>query len=118
MGVAKSGLLTADVQAIARLKAAGTTLIKPESDVLYVSRIGTLVAARGLGVGSLMLEAAECEGRERGCSRLALEVAPESAAAVRLYQRHGLKPAGGRIASDPATGRRLEYLHMIKPIRG
>jgi ribosomal protein S18 acetylase RimI-like enzyme len=90
--------------------------MKPVDDDLYVSRIATAAAARGQGLGRLMLEAAEREARARGCRRLALEVAPESEAALRLYHSQGFERVDAREVSDPATGRGLTYLHMVKPL--
>jgi ribosomal protein S18 acetylase RimI-like enzyme len=116
LALTRSGLLGSDREATARLKSAGGTLMKPVDDDLYVSRIATAAAARGQGLGRLMLEAAEREARARGCRRLALEVAPESEAALRLYHSQGFERVDAREVSDPATGRGLTYLHMVKPL--
>ena len=61
-----------------------------------------------------MLKQAEDTARELGCPRLVLEVSPVSAAAVRLYQRAGLVEVDARRVADAATGRTLEYLHLVK----
>jgi ribosomal protein S18 acetylase RimI-like enzyme len=116
LALTKAGLLAADADATARLKVAGGALIKLDADDFYVSRIATVAAVQGQGLGRLMLGAAESEARTRGCRRLALEVAPESVAAMRLYNGQGFQQIAAHQLSDAATGRRLEYLHMVKPI--
>lgn len=114
LAITKSGLLTADSTVAPRLKLAGQTLLKLGPDDYYLSRIATAEGARGKGLGELMIRATEREARERACRRLALEVAPTSEAAVRLYQREGFQQTDARQVTDPATGRCLVYLHFVK----
>jgi ribosomal protein S18 acetylase RimI-like enzyme len=116
LALMKGGLLGADMEVTARLKLAGRTLMQLDAEDFYISRIAASAAARGRGLGRLMLGAAEGEARARGCHRLALEVAPESGAAVRLYRSQGFEQVAARQVSDAASGRRLEYLHMVKPL--
>jgi ribosomal protein S18 acetylase RimI-like enzyme len=51
--------------------------------------IATHAEARGKGVGSALLEAAEQAARRRHCQALRLEVRIDNHAAVRLYERLG-----------------------------
>ena len=46
-------------------------------------------AARGRGLGAELLEAAEAEARDRGCTALKLEVRTDNTAAIALYEKHG-----------------------------
>lgn len=59
---------------------------------LYSIAVGE--AARGRGVGEALLAAVERSARRRGCQRIRLEVRPDNAAAIRLYQRHGYRRFG------------------------
>ena len=116
LAITKSGLLTGDTAVSQRLRLAGQTLLKLGRDDFYLSRIATAEAARGKGLGELMIRATEREARERGCRRVALEVAPASEAAVRLYRREGFQQIDARQVSDSAAGRHLEYLHLAKSL--
>jgi putative acetyltransferase len=61
-----------------------------------VKRMFTIPAARGAGVGRLVLEAVIAEARLRGLERLLLEsgVGPGFVGAWTLYQRAGFRPRG------------------------
>jgi len=48
-----------------------------------------IAAARRLGVGSAMLDAAEARLRESGAEAVALEVAVNNEAAIRFYKEKG-----------------------------
>lgn len=57
-----------------------------------VARLYSLASrpeARGKGVGSALLAAAERTARQRGCTELRLEVRTDNASAIRLYERLG-----------------------------
>jgi GNAT superfamily N-acetyltransferase len=62
------------------------------------------------------MQEAEKEARERGCSRLALEVSPASTAAVQLYRRSGFEQIDSKQVIDPPTNKSLHYLHLAKPL--
>lgn len=49
---------------------------------------------RGRGLGERLLAAAEQATRARGCRALRLEVRPDNAAAISLYDRRGYRPIG------------------------
>ena len=59
------------------------------------SRIARLVSIAvapnrgGLGLGGLLLDAAEARARAMGCDRLRLEVRADNGAGIRLYDRRG-----------------------------
>jgi ribosomal protein S18 acetylase RimI-like enzyme len=114
LAMSRSGLLAGDDDATRRLRLAGQTLLKVRPDDYYISRIASAPTARGQGLGGFMLRQAEETARELGCPRLVLEVSPASAAAVRLYQGAGLIEVDARRVADEATGRALEYLHLVK----
>jgi len=116
LALRSSGLLAADAGVGGRLQLAGRTLLKVQPDDFYIARIAVAPTARGSGLGAHLLREAEREGRRRGCARLVLEVAPESEAARRLYERHGLCELAVANVVDPGTGRRLEYAHLAKSL--
>lgn len=56
--------------------------------------IASLPEARGKGVGTALIEAAESIARQRRCQTLRLEVRTDNASAIRLYERLGYHRAG------------------------
>ena len=61
----------------------------PRKDVLLVDQLAVAPSARGKGVGTLLLEAAEAKGRAMGVPKMALSVISVNAGAIRLYERMG-----------------------------
>jgi ribosomal protein S18 acetylase RimI-like enzyme len=110
----RSDFLERDPGLGARLQLAGRTLLKLLPDDLYISRVATVPAARGRGIGTRLIQEAEREARGRGCHRLVLEVSPTSTAAVQLYQRTGFEQIDSKQVVDPLTQRSLHYLHLVK----
>lgn len=55
----------------------------------HVITIDVREEARRLGVGTLLLAAAEKRLREQGCTGLFLETAVDNAPTLRFYERHG-----------------------------
>ncbi|RAP57146.1 ribosomal protein S18-alanine N-acetyltransferase [Oleiagrimonas sp. MCCC 1A03011] len=53
-------------------------------------------AARGQGIGRLLLNAVEQHAGQRGCDRVRLEVRDDNAAARALYERSGYRRHGQR----------------------
>lgn len=47
--------------------------------------------ARGHGLGAALLNAAERDARDRGCTAMQLEVRTDNAAAIALYEKHGYR---------------------------
>lgn len=72
--------------------------------------IATKLAARGKGVGSALLDAAEELAAKRGCAALRLEVRTDNDDAMRLYERLGYKRIGRytRYYGDGADAWRYE----------
>ncbi|WP_407658491.1 GNAT family N-acetyltransferase [Methylobacterium planeticum] len=54
-----------------------------------LSSIAVSPARAGLGLGGLLLDAAEADARRHGCTRLRLEVRADNGAGIRLYERRG-----------------------------
>ncbi|GJD35671.1 GNAT family N-acetyltransferase [Methylobacterium aerolatum] len=57
-----------------------------------IARLASIAVAPnrgGLGLGGLLLEAAEGTARAHGCERLRLEVRGDNGAGIRLYERRG-----------------------------
>jgi GNAT superfamily N-acetyltransferase len=54
-----------------------------------LKRMFTMPAARGRGVGSLVLTAVEESARERGCKRVILETGDKQPEAIALYVKRG-----------------------------
>lgn len=52
-------------------------------------------AHRGLGIGNQMLEAAEAQFREEGCTNVSLQLGRGNEAARKFYQRHGFSDRAG-----------------------
>lgn len=50
-------------------------------------------AARGTGIGSVLLRAATAHARGAGCKRVTLLTDADNAAAQRFYARHGFEPS-------------------------
>jgi ribosomal protein S18 acetylase RimI-like enzyme len=111
--IARSAFTVLDPDLPSRIRLAARTLLQPRDDDVYVSRIAVAPAARRRGVAAAMLEAILEEARAVGAPRCVLEVAPENAAAVALYERHGFVRAALRSVTEPRTGRALSYFHMV-----
>lgn len=61
----------------------------PSDGLLLMDGICVDAAARGCGVGSMLLERLKARGRADGCRALRLDVIDTNAAARRLYERSG-----------------------------
>ena len=82
----------------------------------YLSRLAVVEGARGEGIGSRLAADFEAEARAAGCTRLVLEVSADNERAVHFYETRGFTRLDVAGAADAATGRRLEYVHMAKPL--
>ena len=71
----------------------GTVSAVPRHGGLYVRSMAVTPAARGRGVGELLLGEVERFAREHGFARLMLSTTPFLADAIRLYQRWGFRPS-------------------------
>ena len=83
-----------------------------------IESIAVSPAARGLGVGTRLMLAAEARARDEDYQRLALDVIGINDGAIRLYERLGyriVKATSGfwvRLATDQQTVHRMQ-----KPLR-
>jgi len=112
LALRKAGVLTPELQD--RLRLAGQTLIKPNADDFYLSRIAIAPGLRGQGAGSFLMNYFEDEARTHNCARLTLEVNALDEPAVRFYCRHKFSELSRLKVNDEATGRSLEYQQMSK----
>lgn len=65
-------------------------------DEVHVLNVATALASRRRGVGRALMEAAEREGRRRGCRIATLEVRRSNDAALALYRTLGYRQVGIR----------------------
>ena len=69
----------------------GTVSAVPKGESLYVRGMGLAPAARGRGIGELLLRRVEGFASEHGFVRLFLSTTPFLSRAIRLYERHGFE---------------------------
>jgi ribosomal-protein-alanine N-acetyltransferase len=81
--------LTHDAAGQATLVGSATLERRRGSRSARLSSIAVSPARAGLGLGSLVLDAAEADARSHGCARLRLEVRADNRAGIRLYERRG-----------------------------
>ncbi|HEU4563479.1 MAG TPA: GNAT family N-acetyltransferase [Gemmatimonadaceae bacterium] len=117
MALGRSDVARGDPDLMRRIRLAGDALLKVGADELYLARIAVAPAARGRGASDWLMERVLEEGAAGGFTRCVLEVAPENAAAVALYARHGFVEIARRDVRDELTGRTLAYAHMARPLR-
>lgn len=72
---------------------------RKNSKVARLYSIASLPEARGKGVGTALVEAAELVARERQCAALRLEVRTDNHTAMRLYERMGYHRFGAALAA-------------------
>jgi len=114
MVLLKAGVLSEGLQQ--RLRLAVQTLIKPQPDDFYLSRIAIDAKRRGRGDGSFLIEHFQNEGRRLGCRRLTLEVNAIDEQAVRFYLKHNFSELNTLEVKDKDSGRSLVYQQMIKKL--
>lgn len=67
----------------------GTVSAAHQNDELYIRGMAVLPSMRGVRIGSLLLESAECYAVQNQCQRVCLSTTPFLLAAIRLYEREG-----------------------------
>ena len=71
--------------------ALGTVAAVVKGQRLYMRGMAVLPAARGLRVGTQLLEQVEQRARGEGCRRVFLSTTPFLSSAIRLYERAGFR---------------------------
>jgi len=64
-------------------------ILRRNSSTARLYSLATAAAARGRGIGSMLIKRAEQEARKQGCSVLRLEVAESNTGALALYTKLG-----------------------------
>ena len=67
------------------------SVVEKDDAVLYVRGMAVLPAARGRGIGELLLREIEVFALGNGCTRLLLSTTPFLTGAIRLYERFGFQ---------------------------
>lgn len=82
---------------------AGCSLRADDSGVLDATGMWVVPAARGRGLGELLIDAIVDWGRHRGAVRMEFAVTESNTVAIRLYRRLGFEPTGRRrrLESNP-----------------
>ena len=70
---------------------------------VYVSEVHVDACLRGQGFGTMLLDAAEAEARDRGIPALYIHTEANNTGAIRLYERFGF---------------RMERVQLRKPVKG
>ena len=76
------------------VEAYALTAFRRGSDVARLYSIAVRHAASGRGLGRVLLAACESDAAARGAAWMRLEVRPDNAAAIRLYQAMGYRQFG------------------------
>lgn len=84
--------------------ACGFLMLRLAAEEAEVLTVAVEPAARRVGVGSALVEAAAGAAAAAGAGELLLEVAADNAAALALYARAGFLPAGRRRGYYPRPG--------------
>lgn len=91
----------------------GTVGAVPKGEALYVRSMAILPAARGQGIGRLLLEQIERFAHERGDRRLFLSTTPFLIRAIRLYERFGFQQS----SDSPHDLFGIPLFTMVKTLR-
>jgi ribosomal protein S18 acetylase RimI-like enzyme len=69
----------------------GYALARPRGALFHVVHVITAPGARGRGVGHALVDALRARGHAAGFTRWMLNVKPDNASAIRLYERAGMR---------------------------
>ncbi len=95
-------LLPTTLVAEAETRPVGYAYFQIMKDTAYVRHVVTSPEARRAGVGRALLAAILERARQAGCASWCLNVKPDNAAAIGLYERYGMKRAhGSRVVTMP-----------------
>ncbi len=108
----------------------GYAFWQPIGKVARVLHVVVDSAAKGRGVGAALMREVATRARSRGCARWTLNVKPDNAAAIRLYERCGMRETGRwrsmeiawrNVARLPLTEMRVDgdgEAFLVEPPRG
>jgi ribosomal protein S18 acetylase RimI-like enzyme len=82
--------------------------------VMYVAGIAVDPAARGRGIATALIEAAERHAADHGARKLSLRVLSSNSAAIRLYERLGFGSEGTLAEEFLIDGRYVDDVLMAK----
>lgn len=82
--------------------------------VFAVHGLAVSADARGLGIGSTLMQAVEDEARRRGGRKICLNVFATNTAARKLYERHGYEIEGHSRAEFIINGRLIDDYSLAK----
>lgn len=75
---------------------AGSVYLKKDSDELYLGMLSVNPRLQGIGIGKLLLKAAEEHAREQGCKSIKMTVISVRKELIAWYGKHGYQPTGQR----------------------
>lgn len=96
------------------VRVAPVTPLQENAHVSGIAGLAVAPGARGRGVGSALLAAAEQHARERGARKLSLRVLSTNDAALRLYERAGFCREGTLREEFFIAGRYVDDVLMAK----
>jgi ribosomal protein S18 acetylase RimI-like enzyme len=82
--------------------------------VLSINGLAVGPAARGRGIGSILMTAVDDEAARRGARKITLSVHGTNTAARRLYERHGYVVEGTRAREFVIEGQLVDTLDLAK----
>ena len=95
---------------LAKKKLYITLDVEAHMDEYYIDTICVAKKARGLGIGTKLLQFAEQQGKQQGYDKISLNVEFEKQDARRLYERIGYK------TTEPWTIINEPFHHMVKSL--
>ena len=99
-----------------RMRLAGAALMPVTPGDAYFSRMAVLPEYAGRGLGRWLQEQAIAWGTSLGANRLLYDVVETNLNPLAMYRRRGCVEIGHAVAEDPATGRRIGYIHLALPL--
>jgi ribosomal protein S18 acetylase RimI-like enzyme len=103
-------------QVLGYVRVRPVTRLPENVHVLGIAGLAVAPGARGRGVATALLAAAERYAREHGRSKLSLRVLGTNEPALRLYQRAGFRREGTLQAEFCIQGRYVDDIIMAKPL--
>ncbi|MBG8554782.1 GNAT family N-acetyltransferase [Hymenobacter guriensis] len=99
----------------------GSVYLKPQLPDLYLGMLSVEPGQQGLGIGKLLLDAADIQARAHYCTGILISVITVRAELIAWYERHGFQRTGETLAfpTDTRFGiprQPLELLLMRKQL--